>query len=172
MRAGCACPEGCPDVQPHPHRAGGSASGAVRMREKGRRGPEGLSPSAQRSGEAARLIYFGLKWGDLSCGSLTDLGTGGLGREVRPFSAGAEVCYPTLEGCNHTFQSNTSSVLSIAAVGGAVKVIEFLLPIKIAWPRESSRHGQRWTHAGKSAHRSKISALPIRRATFPRSGIP
>lgn len=32
------------------------------MREKGRRGPEGWSPSAERSGEAARLIYFRHEW--------------------------------------------------------------------------------------------------------------
>ncbi|MGO8816301.1 MAG: VOC family protein, partial [Terriglobia bacterium] len=37
--------------------------GAVRMRRKGHFGPEGRSPSADRCGEAARLIYFGQERG-------------------------------------------------------------------------------------------------------------
>jgi len=47
-----------PNIQAPSHRAGGSASGAVRRRENGRFPPEGRSPSAKRSGGAAAFSHL------------------------------------------------------------------------------------------------------------------
>jgi hypothetical protein len=59
MRAGSACPERPPNNQPHPHRAGGSASGTMRMRETSpfRPGRAELFRRAARRSRDAQLSW-------------------------------------------------------------------------------------------------------------------